>query len=71
MQEVSVTLNSQPTMPVVVTMTRDNPDVVISPATYTVAPADWKIPVVFDVRALWDIDTTPDIAESDGYCHRR
>ena len=61
MQEVSVTLDSEPTAAVVVTMTGNNPDVVIDPATYTVAPAAWSTAVVFDVRALWDIDTAPDI----------
>ena len=45
MQEVSVTLNSEPTMPVMVTMTGDNPDVVITPGTYTVAPAAWSTAV--------------------------
>ena len=61
MQEVSVTLNSQPTAAVMVTMTGNNPDVVITPGTYTVAPADWSTGATFMVRALWDIDTTPDI----------
>ena len=63
MQEVSVTLNSEPTMPVMVTMTGNNPDVVITPGTVTVAPADWSTGATFMVRALWDIDTTSDIAE--------
>ena len=42
-------------------MTGNNPDVVITPGTVTVAPADWSTGATFMVRALWDIDTTPDI----------
>ena len=42
-------------------MTGNNPDVVITPGTVTVAPADWSTGATFMVRALWDINTTPDI----------
>ena len=46
-------------------MTRDNPDVVISPATVHSGTRRLEntCATCYDVRALWDIDTTSDIAE--------
>ena len=62
-QTVSITvkLTSQPTGPVMLTMTSItvDSDLVITPGTLTVAPADWSTGATFMVRALWDIDPTP------------